>query len=680
MTEQQRLPENIEEGVIPEEIVNQMREGHHWGVPLVFMADKIGFKPEVGKSIKMTVLPKKRFPIPSEGAIHYEVKTDPENENKKIFASSDESIGDIVEFEQIENFAEFPLSTEYEGEVQSTESISLKKKTLPHKEDWNRVEEGISATVSQTDEFKNVKYPAGSLLVDTGKQKEFLEQFNHKMFGLIEIFSQNSAAATFGENEMAAMFNTMTFTPFVNEEELDFEMTEVRFLVKPLDKKERNWKVVIVAEKANGPIFSLEMDCAVSTKEGLDKMLQLAQKQQTKEKEEQIVQETLYSASDSFRNATKFVNEQREKPLERMPDKEEMEPLETMPSKEEMKQGLAELIDGDVARKLNEANSEQGVYFDTVEINCQGKEDHRENNFIKGLSILREKTFRKTGEGTGKSSDWDSIDEHVRQTITWDPEEKMIVSGSRMAVPRETIEKETFFKNLYDTSEEFEKNISEKSAELGRTFLNAEYLQYLRKEKKGNKMRPAANSIFTGVLKQFDTLLKEGHKLEYMHGAVSIDGRYSKESLRRYAGLYTYFFPADKMFDSSQVKQKEGIQGVEATISKFEDENKGDDKKWVDLESFSKSEKQLKIFLSEEATKTRAQHPALLGRYPTFVGNQEGACSYFNPVINTEREGCMEIGLLLDMSQVPYEVEQKYSLKGKDLKKEESVAAKVAHF
>ncbi len=674
MIENNTLPENIEKGVIPEEIVNQMREGHYWGVPLVFMADKIGFKPEVGKSIKMTVLPNKRFSIPSAGAIHYEVRTDPENENKKTFVCLDKEIGDVVEFEQIENHTPFPPSTKGEDAVSKEESILLEKKTLPHKETWNRVEEGIAAKVLQTGDFdilmrrllglpskdyKKVKYPAGSLPVDPKKHEEFLEQFKHKMFGLIEIVSQNSAAATFGENEMAGMFNTMTFTPFVNEEDMDFKVIDVKFLVKPIDRKERNWNVVIVAENAKGPIFSLEMECAVSTKKGLDKMLEVTKKLLEEKKEKAKVQETQKKTRKGLLDVINFGKEQ---------------PLEKMPSKEEMDKGLEELIELGIARKLNEANPEQGVYFDIVEINCQGKGDLRNNNFIRGLAIAREKTFRKTGEGTGNSLDWDSIDEYVRQTITWDPEEKMIVSGSRMAVPDETLGKPTFFKNLYDTEEDFERSILEKSAELGRTFLNGDYLQHLRKEKNTTKMRPAAGSIFTGVLKQFDTLVEEGHKLKYMNGAVSIDERYSEQSLCRYAALYTHFFPANKMFDPSLVKPKEGISGVKATISEFTDE------KWVDLANFSKSEKQLKSFLSEEATKNRAQHPKLMGQYPAFVGSQEGACAYFNPVINDERSGCMEIGLVLDISKVPLDVEQKYSPKGKDLTKEESVAGKVAHF
>ncbi len=680
MEHEQKQIENVEKGIIPLEIVDQMREGHYWGVPLVVMADKSGFKPEVGKAIKMTVLPKKSFPIPEEGAIDYVVNTDLENKNKKTFASRDGEIGNIVEFEEIETKNILIPSTEYNGERDGVDAIPLEKKSLPHKGVWNRIKERENALVVVSDDFKKVNYPSGSFLMDLDEHYDFLEQFKNKFFGIIEIASQNAGAAAFGQKEMAAMFDEIIFTPFVNEEDIN-GLWNVDYLVAPENKKERNWSVIVTGEKGNKPMFSLKMKCTLMSNDALQRYLRKKENISSKK----TVQEVFLEKQKEIGNGWTYEELMRQtigktggivniNDFNEKQKKVEMQPLETMPTKEEMKKGLEELIELGVARKLNDADPEQGIYFDIVEINCQGKDEFRDNNFIRGLAILREKIFRKTGEGTGKPSDWDSIDENVRQTITWDPKENSIVSASRMAVPRETLDKPTFFKNLYKTDEEFEKNILEKSVELGRTFLNEEYLQYLRNNKQIKKMRPAANSLFTGVLKQFETLIEEGHKLKYMHGAVSIDGRYSEQSLRRYAALYTHFFSAETMFNPLLVKGKGDIISVNVSIDEFEDES------WVDLENFLNSEKQLRKLLGAEAIRKKAKHPTLLGVYPTFVGNEKGACAYFNPVRNKERGGCLEIGLLLDMSKVSYKVEQKYSLNRKSLCEEASIAKRVSKF
>lgn len=366
-------------------------------------------------------------------------------------------------------------------------------------------------------------------------------------------------------------------------------------------------------------------------------------------------------AANNLNNAVKFLLKQGTKE----------NPLDVMPSKEEMKRGLEDLFDAGVASYLSEANPEKGRPFHVLELNFKGDSSYRDNDFIKGFAILREKMFRKTGEGTGNSMDWAEMDEYVRQTITWDPEENTVVSASRMAVPAETIEKPTFFKNLYETNESFEKNIMEKSAELGRTFLNFEYLGNLRVTKQIKKLRPATNSLFSGVWQQFDTALKEGHKLKYMHGAVSIDGRYSDISLRRYAALYTYFFPEKDVVNDGDVKPKEDENLI---LGKIDDFKKGE---WFVEGDFAQSEKNLKKFLSQEAQDSGAKYPELLGRYPGFVGNKNGAVVYFLPVKNPSRDNCVEIGLLLDASQFSFEIEQQYSLKGKDLTEEESISARV---
>jgi hypothetical protein len=613
----------------------------------------------------MTVIPKKSFPIPAEGNIQYEIKTDQNNLNTKILASQDNRIGDVVVFDQIKN-GDFSLpKIDFKGDVQGNErTVQLQKESLPHKAMWNRVEEEQNISVISADneiEKANYKDSKGVVSIDLKKHSDFLQKFKNPFLGATEIISQNIGAAIFGENKMAAMFEEITLTPLVHEDNFDVNSTlEAKFLVEPQDWKGRKWNVVILVKNETGPAFSLEMKCTTTSQEILERSLKTRKEGQN---------EVLENTRAGVDNAIAFLHNQR--------NRNQIESLlEEMPSREEMKKGLEELFTAGIAKKLNESNPEKGVFFDTLELDFNGKVSHGnfiQNHFVKGFAIEREKIFRKTGEGTGKPYDWDSIDEYVRQTITWDPEENMIVSASRMAVPLETIEKPTFFKGLYKTNEIFEKNILEQSAELGRTFMNVDFLRSLGNNRA--KLIEAGKSLFSGVWQQFNALLEEGHTLKYLHGGVSIDSRYSEQSLCRYAALYTHFFPAQNMINvASKVQPSSKAKPVFSTLEEFKEEG------WIVPDNFSKSEKKLKQFLSEEVAKSKAKHPELLGRYPSFVGNKVGGCAYFSPVLNPNRQNCLEIGLLLDVSAIPFKIEQTYSPQGKELSEKATIADRVKFF
>jgi putative hemolysin len=53
---------------------------------------------------------------------------------------------------------------------------------------------------------------------------------------------------------------------------------------------------------------------------------------------------------------------------------------------------------------------------------------------MREIAIQREITFRNAGEGTGKSMDQDSFDDHYLQLFLWDEEAKKLVGGYRIGV------------------------------------------------------------------------------------------------------------------------------------------------------------------------------------------------------------------------------------------------------
>ncbi len=265
--------ENVvyETGFIEKERVDQIREGHYWGVPLVMMADESDLDIQKGETLTMTVFSKKRFPIPEEEYIDFAVRTDEENENKKTFAALDENIGDIVEFQKTEGD---PIAPCIFYDDQCLETISMKKNSLPHKNIWNRVEEGNEAQVKKSDKYKKIDTIAGKFEIHLDQHKDFLAQFASTYCGLIEIVSQNTEAAIFGEKEMAGMFEKITFSPLTSEDEIDFDdIYDIEFAITPVEgSKERNWTIIaVVNNKEQENIFSLEAECSITSKRVLER-------------------------------------------------------------------------------------------------------------------------------------------------------------------------------------------------------------------------------------------------------------------------------------------------------------------------------------------------------------------------------------------------------------------------
>jgi putative hemolysin len=62
-------------------------------------------------------------------------------------------------------------------------------------------------------------------------------------------------------------------------------------------------------------------------------------------------------------------------------------------------------------------------------------------NILQEIGRLREETFRKVGEGTGKSIDLDRFDYHYRHLFVWNGETSEVVGAYRLAPSDETVKK-----------------------------------------------------------------------------------------------------------------------------------------------------------------------------------------------------------------------------------------------
>jgi putative hemolysin len=135
------------------------------------------------------------------------------------------------------------------------------------------------------------------------------------------------------------------------------------------------------------------------------------------------------------------------------------------------------------------------------------------------ITILREKTFREVGEGTGRSFDTDAYDEYYKHLILWDNEEGEIAGSYRIGLGKEILDKMGFkgfyLNSLFKFNPQFEKVLS-KSMEMGRSFIVSQY-----------QRRPL--SLFL-LWKGIYQVTQKYPEYKYLIGPASISSEYSLNS------------------------------------------------------------------------------------------------------------------------------------------------------
>lgn len=152
------------------------------------------------------------------------------------------------------------------------------------------------------------------------------------------------------------------------------------------------------------------------------------------------------------------------------------------------------------------------------------------------IGRLREETFRAAGEGTGKARDMDEHDLYYLQLIIWDREKEKIAGGYRLGLGDRIFER--FGVNGFYTSSLFKMKpgffpILQKSVELGRTYVTAEYQRH----------RLPLFLLWKGILH----FLLAHPEYGYLLGPVSISKDYSEASKGIIVEFVRRFFFDKKM-------------------------------------------------------------------------------------------------------------------------------------
>jgi putative hemolysin len=149
---------------------------------------------------------------------------------------------------------------------------------------------------------------------------------------------------------------------------------------------------------------------------------------------------------------------------------------------------------------------------------------------LKEIGRLREITFRRVSEGTGKKIDLDKYDEFYKHIVLWDEIELDIVGSYRIGIGR-TIMPTLGLKGFY-TSELFNhsiqlENILSQSAEMGRSFIQAKYWN-----------TSALDYLWQGL----GVFLRDNPDIKYTFGGVSLSKTYSEEAKKNIIYFYQKWF------------------------------------------------------------------------------------------------------------------------------------------
>jgi putative hemolysin len=158
-----------------------------------------------------------------------------------------------------------------------------------------------------------------------------------------------------------------------------------------------------------------------------------------------------------------------------------------------------------------------------------------ESRVIREIGRLREISFRKVGEGTGKSRDLDDYDLHYLHLVLWDAEKLEIAGAYRIGdgrqIAKQLGEHGFYTRSLYDFKPEFLDYLSQ-GIELGRSFVNPNYWG-----------KASLDYLWQGL----GAYLCRNPDLRYLIGPVSMSADYPQELMDMLSFFYGKYHPCHQL-------------------------------------------------------------------------------------------------------------------------------------
>jgi len=157
------------------------------------------------------------------------------------------------------------------------------------------------------------------------------------------------------------------------------------------------------------------------------------------------------------------------------------------------------------------------------------------------IARLREITFRKVGEGTGKKLDLDKYDEYYFHLIVWDDINLEIVGAYRIGIGKSINSKlgvQGFYTSTnFNFTDNFINSYLDNSAELGRSFVQRKYWN-----------TNALNYLWQGI----GAFLSNYPSVKYLFGGVSISNSFPPYAVEAIVYYFNKWYPSEQELAKSQ--------------------------------------------------------------------------------------------------------------------------------
>ena len=257
---------------------------------------------------------------------------------------------------------------------------------------------------------------------------------------------------------------------------------------------------------------------------------------------------------------------------------------------------------------------------------------HDESPYIlKEIARLREVTFRKVGEGTGKKLDLDKFDKYYKQLVVWDESELEIVGSYRLGVGNEI--KNHFgtvgfyTSTLFNYSSTFEEEIMPNSVELGRSFVQKKYWN-----------SQALHYLWQGI----GAFLANNSSVKYLFGGVSISNSYPESTKNLMVYYFNKWFGCEKQLAIS--KNKFSIPNK--FTKKYADQFNGD------------NYKQDYLILKNLMRHYGLTIPVLYKHYSELCENN--GVKFLDFSVDKDFENCVDGLILVNVDQIKEEKKERY--------------------
>jgi len=266
-------------------------------------------------------------------------------------------------------------------------------------------------------------------------------------------------------------------------------------------------------------------------------------------------------------------------------------------------------------------------------LSCKGLylfEYEGESSLMNEISRLRELTFRKVDEGTGKKRDRDEYDNQYKHIVLWDNEALEIVGSYRIG------ESNYLYKNfgvggfysdsLFHFQPEFEEYLVD-SIELGRSFVQPKYW--------GSR---ALDYLWQGI----GAYLYQNPHIKYMFGPVSLSASIPKGAQSLIIYYYNHYYG-----------NHQGLVYPERNFIFTQDEK-------VELDAIfcKKDLKKDFITLKEQLNCYGVSVPTLYKQYTDLC--KEGGISFMGYNIDKNFNDCVDSFILVDIDKVKEKKRQRY--------------------